>query len=108
MQLTLAQIHQLLPASRIVGDPQLTAARVHTDSRSVEANDLFVALRGDTFDAHDFLPSLPASGVKLAIANNGLAAAGLAGVEVDDIACTSKTLPEFPALWEELLSSPKR
>jgi 3-phosphoshikimate 1-carboxyvinyltransferase len=30
------------------------------------------------------------------------------GVEVDDIACTSKTLPEFPALWDELLSSPER
>ena len=92
MQLTLAQIHQWLPASRIVGDPQLTAARVHTDSRSVEANDLFVALRGDTFDAHDFLPSLPASGVKLAIANHGLVAAGLAGVEVDDTLLALQTL----------------
>jgi 3-phosphoshikimate 1-carboxyvinyltransferase len=30
------------------------------------------------------------------------------GVEVDDISCTSKTLPEFPALWEELLGSPER
>jgi 3-phosphoshikimate 1-carboxyvinyltransferase len=30
------------------------------------------------------------------------------GMEVDDISCTSKTLPEFPALWEELLSSPER
>jgi 3-phosphoshikimate 1-carboxyvinyltransferase len=30
------------------------------------------------------------------------------GVEVDDIDCTSKTLPDFPALWEELLSSPER
>jgi 3-phosphoshikimate 1-carboxyvinyltransferase len=28
------------------------------------------------------------------------------GVEVDDIACTSKTLPEFPALWNALISSP--
>ena len=92
MQLTLAQIHQWLPASRIVGDPQLTVARVHTDSRSVEANDLFVALRGDTFDAHDFLPSLPASGVKVAIANHGLAAAGLAGVEVDDTLLALQTL----------------
>ncbi|MFM7801832.1 MAG: UDP-N-acetylmuramoyl-tripeptide--D-alanyl-D-alanine ligase, partial [Limnohabitans sp.] len=84
MQLKLAQIHQWLPGSRIVGDPELTVARVHTDSRSVAADDVFVALQGDTFDAHDFLPSLTASGVKVAIAKHGLAAAGLAGVEVDD------------------------
>lgn len=28
------------------------------------------------------------------------------GITVDDIGCTAKTLPEFPALWEALLKSP--
>jgi 3-phosphoshikimate 1-carboxyvinyltransferase len=28
------------------------------------------------------------------------------GITVDDIGCTSKTLPEFSALWEALLKSP--
>ena len=28
------------------------------------------------------------------------------GVTLDDMACTSKTLPEFPKLWESLLTSP--
>ena len=28
------------------------------------------------------------------------------GVTVDDISCTSKTLPEFPALWDTLVNSP--
>jgi 3-phosphoshikimate 1-carboxyvinyltransferase len=28
------------------------------------------------------------------------------GVVVDDISCTSKTLPEFPALWDTLVKSP--
>jgi len=28
------------------------------------------------------------------------------GITVDDIGCTSKTLPEFPILWEALLKSP--
>jgi 3-phosphoshikimate 1-carboxyvinyltransferase len=27
------------------------------------------------------------------------------GVEVDDIGCTSKTLPDFPAMWAALLSN---
>lgn len=29
---------------------------------------------------------------------------GVSGVEVDNIACTAKTLPDFPALWASLLS----
>ena len=34
------------------------------------------------------------------------AVAGLAvpGIEVDDVACTSKTMPEFPALWSAMVT----
>ncbi|PHP53726.1 3-phosphoshikimate 1-carboxyvinyltransferase [Actinomyces ruminis] len=31
---------------------------------------------------------------------------GVKGVEVDDIACTTKTLPDFPALWARMLGLP--
>ena len=27
------------------------------------------------------------------------------GIEIDDIGATSKTLPEFPALWRRLVAS---
>jgi 3-phosphoshikimate 1-carboxyvinyltransferase len=27
------------------------------------------------------------------------------GVEIDDIACTTKTLPDFPGMWSALLDS---
>ena len=92
MQLTLAQIHQWLPGSRLIGDGNLTVARVHTDSRSVHADDLFIALAGDTFDAHQFLPNLPALGVNAAIARQGLVSAGLSGIEVDDTLWALQTL----------------
>ena len=36
---------------------------VSTDTRTVGAGQLFVALRGEVFDAHDFLPKLAGSGV---------------------------------------------
>jgi UDP-N-acetylmuramoyl-L-alanyl-D-glutamate--2,6-diaminopimelate ligase len=36
--------------------------RVVTDSRAVQAGDLFVALKGDNFDAHDFVPEVLAKG----------------------------------------------
>jgi MurE/MurF fusion protein len=35
---------------------------VSTDSRSVGHGDIFVALKGDTFDGHDFLPQVLAAG----------------------------------------------
>lgn len=38
-----------------VGKTDTQAFGVSTDSRTVEAGNLFVALRGDRFDGHDFL-----------------------------------------------------
>lgn len=41
------------------------------------------------------------------IATSGaLLGLGVRGIEVDDIDCTAKTLPEFPALWRALVESP--
>src|ERR1700739_617416 len=37
------------------GDPRGTVPTVCTDSRSLKAGDLFVALRGDKFDGHTFV-----------------------------------------------------
>jgi UDP-N-acetylmuramoyl-tripeptide--D-alanyl-D-alanine ligase len=56
---------QLLPvldgAARMTRDAAFDG--VSTDSRQVAAGALFVALRGETFDAHDFLDQLVARGV---------------------------------------------
>lgn len=92
MKLSLRQIQQWLPGSRLVGDGHLEVTRVHTDSRSVQAQDLFVALQGERFDAHDFLAQLTALGVHAAIATHGLAKAGLSGLEVDDTLQALQTL----------------
>ncbi len=81
---TLRQLHALLPGSRLVGDGAIALERVHTDTRSLRAGDLFVALRGERFDAHDFLPQAKAGGAAAALAERGLEAAGLAGLEVAD------------------------
>ena len=94
MNLSLQQIHQWLPGSRLVGDGQQLIARVHTDSRSVQSADLFVALQGERFDAHEFLPQLPALGVNAAIATHGLEQAGLSGIEVKDTLHALQTLAQ--------------
>ena len=55
----------LLEAAQILGGEATTAvafARVGTDSRSVSAGELFVALRGERFDGHEFIEAAGAAG----------------------------------------------
>ena len=51
MDLSLAQIATWLPRARLAGDGAVRVARVHTDTRTLQPRDLFVALRGERFDA---------------------------------------------------------
>ena len=55
MMMTLAEAHALLPRRALVGDGALALERVHSDTRTLQPGDLFVALKGERFDAHDFL-----------------------------------------------------
>lgn len=90
--MTLAQAHALLPGSHLVGDATTALLRVHSDTRSLRAGDLFVALRGERFDAHEFLGQARASGAVAALAVGGLAEAGLPGLEVADTRAALGTL----------------
>jgi len=103
MNLSLGQIQQWLPGSRLVGDPELKVARVHTDSCSLQPDDVFVALRGERFDAHHYLLDLPAAGVKAAIVEQGLAPAGLMGLEVTD---TKQALGQLAQAWRAQFKLP--
>ncbi|MDL5031815.1 UDP-N-acetylmuramoyl-tripeptide--D-alanyl-D-alanine ligase [Pelomonas sp. APW6] len=80
----LALLQPLLPQARLVGDGATLLQRVHTDTRSLQPGDLFVALRGERFDANDFLAQAREAGAAAALAERGLEAAGLPGIEVPD------------------------
>ena len=92
--MTLAEAQALLPGSTLVGDGGLRIDRVHSDSRSLRPGDLFVALKGERFDAHDFLPQARAAGAAAALATHGLsdAADGLPGLRVQDTLVALQTL----------------
>jgi UDP-N-acetylmuramoyl-tripeptide--D-alanyl-D-alanine ligase len=94
--MTLGQALALLPEARLVGDPALAFTRVHTDTRTLQPGDLFVALRGERFDAHDFLSGVREAGAVAALAQHGLAAAGLSGLEVPD---TLAALQRLAQAW---------
>ena len=53
--LSLREAAALIPGATVLGDENATFERIATDSRTAGPGDLFVALKGDRFDAHDFL-----------------------------------------------------
>ncbi len=80
----LALAHALVPGAQLLGDARTPLMRVHSDTRSLKPGDLFVALTGEHFDAHDFLPQARAAGAAAALAERGLAESGLPGLQVAD------------------------
>jgi UDP-N-acetylmuramoyl-tripeptide--D-alanyl-D-alanine ligase len=78
----------------LVGDGSVQVKRVHSDSRTLEAGDLFVALKGERFDANDFLADARAKGAVAAIAQPGRLPAGMPGIEVPDSKLALGTLAQ--------------
>jgi UDP-N-acetylmuramoyl-tripeptide--D-alanyl-D-alanine ligase len=103
----LQQAQALLQArgiqARLVGDGAVNIQRVHTDTRSLQAGDLFVALKGERFDANDFLLEAKAAGASAAIAHHGLSAVGLHGLEVAD---SKLALGALAAAWRKTMTLP--
>ena len=62
MRGTLAQLVAAIPGARLVGGDAAFEG-VSTDSRTAPAGALFVALKGETFDAHSFLGQVAGRGV---------------------------------------------
>ncbi len=65
--MTLQQAAQLAVGTLVGGDGQARLTRVVTDSRAVQPGDLFVALKGERFDAHDFVADVLARGALAAL-----------------------------------------
>jgi UDP-N-acetylmuramoyl-tripeptide--D-alanyl-D-alanine ligase len=69
--LTLSQIAQFADASLSSGDGSVVIDRIGTDSRTIRSGELFVALRGENFDGHDFVESVATSGATGALVDHG-------------------------------------
>jgi UDP-N-acetylmuramoyl-tripeptide--D-alanyl-D-alanine ligase len=99
---TLAQVQAMLPGSTLMNSSgmaaeQIMISRVGTDSRQIEAGELFVALAGERFDAHDFLSDVAKAGVGgVLISQQDKCPADLAAICVPD---TRIGLGELAAAW---------
>lgn len=87
----------------VVGDARAQIYRVHTDTRTLMAGDLFVALKGERFDAHDFLPQAASQGAVAALAERGIAEAGLNGLIVPD---AKRALGALAGAWRKKFDLP--
>src|SRR6185312_15674856 len=68
--LSLIEAAQLMPGAVVRGDGHARFERIGTDSRTAGPGDLFVALKGDRFDAHNFLRDVAARGVSAVLASH--------------------------------------
>ena len=80
-------------------------AGVSTDTRSVKRGELFVALRGERFDAHDFLGQAVAAGAAALVVDRLEAARGL-GVPVFQVRDTLRALGALGAYRRRAWNGP--
>ena len=105
----LAEIQAMIPDSRLVNISEdaaraLTITRVGTDSRKVVEGELFFALRGDRFDAHDFLSDVANLGVSAAvISSEESCPKHLPAIYVAD---TKASLGKLAAAWRSRFDIP--
>jgi UDP-N-acetylmuramoyl-tripeptide--D-alanyl-D-alanine ligase len=99
--MTLDDARRLLGGgATLIGDGATRIHRVHSDTRTLQAGDLFVALKGERFDAHDFLPQARAAGAAAVLAERGVAACGLPGLQVADALAALQALA---AAWRRAM-----
>ena len=106
---TLAQVHAMLPGSQLIHTDQEAAraipiSRVGSDSRQIQPGELFIALSGERFDAHDFLVDISTAGASAALISDQEACPeNLAAVCVQD---TKQALGELAKAWRTQFSIP--
>jgi UDP-N-acetylmuramoyl-tripeptide--D-alanyl-D-alanine ligase len=69
--LTVSQITEFADAKLESGDAKVSVKKISTDSRTLKRGELFVALRGENFDGHQFIETAARTGALGAIADFG-------------------------------------
>ncbi len=104
----LLHLHQIVPwlsGARLCAVADVALLRVHTDTRTIAPGDLFVALKGEKFDANELLAQAQQQGAAAAICHVGASAKaqGLPCIEVPD---TRVALGELARAWRARFELP--
>ncbi|NLD69876.1 MAG: UDP-N-acetylmuramoyl-tripeptide--D-alanyl-D-alanine ligase [Limnobacter sp.] len=92
-----------LSAGRLLGEPSTVVTGVSTDTRAIEPGQLFVALRGERFDAHGFLAEARARGAAAVLFDQWRAGIPLPALWAPD---ARRALGELAAGWRRRFSLP--
>ena len=86
-QLSIVQVAKLAEGELVAGDGNILVEKISTDSRTLKRAELFVALRGENFDGHNFVEAAAKAGAAGAIVDlawSGKTPADFALIRVDD------------------------
>ncbi|HEY4802875.1 MAG TPA: UDP-N-acetylmuramoyl-tripeptide--D-alanyl-D-alanine ligase [Paraburkholderia sp.] len=101
--LSLREAAALIPGASVLGDENATFERISTDSRTAGPGDLFVALKGDRFDAHDFLGEVANRHVSAVLVSRSPGDWRIPALRVDD---TRTALGALALGWRRRFSMP--
>ncbi len=101
MRASLTDLQSSLSGARLTADAQFDG--VSTDSRKAAVGNLFVALRGEHFDAHDFLHEVAAKGVAAVVVEHAPPDLKVPAIVVPD---TRVALGEIAHYWRRQFSIP--
>lgn len=94
-------------AGKIVsGSGELPVSRICTDSREIQAGDLFLALAGEKFDGHTYLGEVVKKGATAVLVNAGIARPDLGACAVVEVSDTRAALGQIAAAYRREFSFP--
>ncbi len=91
---------------QLSGSPETHVRRVCTDSRRVQAGDLFFALPGERFDGHDFLQQAAEKGAGAVVLERRRAPVGWSGAQMIAVENTRKSLGQLASAYREDFALP--
>jgi UDP-N-acetylmuramoyl-tripeptide--D-alanyl-D-alanine ligase len=101
---TAAEMVEAVRGTLLSGDPDHVFAGISTDSRTIREDDCFLAIQGDVYDGHTFIPDVLKKNVDGLIVDNShsdglesnlIAARGIVSIGVDDTLAALGALAAF-------------
>ncbi|MCX6912000.1 MAG: UDP-N-acetylmuramoyl-tripeptide--D-alanyl-D-alanine ligase [Verrucomicrobia bacterium] len=103
---TLQFIAKACAGKQLSGLPETRVRRVCTDSRQVKTGDLFLALRGERFDGHDFLGAVVEKGAVAVVAERRSVPTDCRGCAMIAVEDTRKALGQLAAEYRKDFALP--
>lgn len=101
---SLQQLVEFCGGTLLRGDTSTVVSRVSTDSRKVSAGDVFVALKGERFDAHSYLDQVDKAGAAAVLVSQPVAQGlSCAIIHVEDTLVGLQALAKGYRAWHQPL-----